>query len=237
MSAAVIWHDLECGSYELDLPLWRELADAAGGPVLDVGAGTGRVALDLARRGHDVVALDREPALLDALRERAAGVPVETACADARAFDLARTFALVIVPMQTIQLMDGPAERARVLACVRSHTAHGGRVALAIADPLDGAGPEFFEPLPDIRELDGVVYASRPVRLSHEGPWLVIERVREIVGRDGAHAASDDVVRLARLEAAELEQEAREAGFGVAERRAIPGSEEYTGSTVVMLGG
>ena len=47
----VLWHDLECGGYDLDLPLWRELADREGSPVLDVGAGTGRVALDLARRG------------------------------------------------------------------------------------------------------------------------------------------------------------------------------------------
>ena len=43
----VLWHDLECGGYDLDLPLWRELADREGSPVLDVGAGTGRVAPDL----------------------------------------------------------------------------------------------------------------------------------------------------------------------------------------------
>ena len=43
--AHVVWHDVECGGYDADLPLWRELAREAGGPVLDVGAGTGRVAL------------------------------------------------------------------------------------------------------------------------------------------------------------------------------------------------
>ncbi len=67
----VIWHDLECGGYVADLPLWRELARERGGPILDVGAGTGRVALDLARNGHEVTALDRDPELLDALRRRA----------------------------------------------------------------------------------------------------------------------------------------------------------------------
>ena len=45
---AIAWHDAECGSYRADLPLWRELADEAGGPVLDLGCGSGRVALDLA---------------------------------------------------------------------------------------------------------------------------------------------------------------------------------------------
>ena len=49
-----IWHDVECGSYREDLTLWLALADATGGPVADVGAGTGRVALALARAGHDV---------------------------------------------------------------------------------------------------------------------------------------------------------------------------------------
>ena len=58
---------MECGRYVADLALWQELAARERGPVLDVGAGTGRVALDLARAGHAVTALDREPELLAAL--------------------------------------------------------------------------------------------------------------------------------------------------------------------------
>jgi SAM-dependent methyltransferase len=69
----VLWHDIECGGYDLDLPLWRELAGREGSPVLDVGAGTGRVALDLARRGHEVVAPRPQRGALEALRERAGG--------------------------------------------------------------------------------------------------------------------------------------------------------------------
>ena len=41
----IIWHDVENGSYAVDLKLWRRLAREAAGPVLDLGAGTGRVAL------------------------------------------------------------------------------------------------------------------------------------------------------------------------------------------------
>ena len=56
-ASEVVWHELECGSYRADLPLWRELADQMASSegsarVLDVGAGTGRVALELARAGH-----------------------------------------------------------------------------------------------------------------------------------------------------------------------------------------
>ena len=63
-AASVIWHELECGSYTEDLELWRGLAREAGGPVLDVGAGTGRVTLELARQGNTVTALDLDEELL-----------------------------------------------------------------------------------------------------------------------------------------------------------------------------
>ena len=49
-SPLVVWHDVECGRYSADLALWRELAAREPGPVLDVGAGTGRVALDARAR-------------------------------------------------------------------------------------------------------------------------------------------------------------------------------------------
>jgi len=109
----VAWHDIECRGYEADLPLWRELAESAGGPVLELGAGTGRVALDLAARGHDVVALDADPALVDACaaRAREGGLRLEAVCADARAFALGRRFALVLAPMQVVQLLVDAAGR------------------------------------------------------------------------------------------------------------------------------
>ena len=73
LDEAVVWHDVECGSYAADLPLWRRLAAERGGPVLDLGCGTGRVALDLAAQGHDVTGLDVEPALVAEFAARARG--------------------------------------------------------------------------------------------------------------------------------------------------------------------
>jgi len=235
----VIWHDLECGSYDLDLRTWRELAETARGPVLDVGAGTGRVTLDLARRGHEVVALDADGALLAALRERAGGLLVDTLHADARELDAGdRRFPLIIVPMQTVQLLGGNAGRTAFLTRARAHLTEDGIVALAIADALEGAAVgEFSEPpKPEMREIDGVVYSSRAIAITDEGDRCAIHRIRETVDEVGAHTAEDNVVRLDALDPATLEGEGRSVGLRVLPRGSVPESDEYIGSTVVMLG-
>ena len=113
---ADVWHDVECGAYEADLGLWEELADVAGGAILDLGCGTGRVALHLARRGHRVVGLDADDALLAALEERAAGLPVGVELGDARGFDLGSEFGLVLAPMQLLQLFGGAASGSSACA-------------------------------------------------------------------------------------------------------------------------
>jgi cyclopropane fatty-acyl-phospholipid synthase-like methyltransferase len=89
-SPGAIWQDLECGGYTADLGLWDELASEAGGPVLDLGCGVGRVALHLGRRGHPVAGLDLDPELVAAFNERAAaeGLEARAASGDARDFEL-----------------------------------------------------------------------------------------------------------------------------------------------------
>jgi SAM-dependent methyltransferase len=240
MSDAVLWHDIECGGYSADLPLWRELAAGAGGPMLDVGAGTGRVALDLAAAGHEVVALDAEAGLLAALADRAErrGLDVETVAADAREFDLGRRFALVLVPMQTLQLLGGAAGRARFLGCARAHVAPGGLVAAAIAELPPGLDVDDFTGTPpDMREVDGVVYASRPVAMRDEGGRFSICRVRETVDAVGTRTEEDDVICLDRVDAATVAREGAAAGLSPLEPHWIDETDEHVGSTVVMLGG
>ena len=70
---AVIWHDVECGGYRADLPLWaRAGGRVRAGRSSTWAAGTGRVALHLATAGHTVSAVDIDRPLIDALRRRAA---------------------------------------------------------------------------------------------------------------------------------------------------------------------
>jgi SAM-dependent methyltransferase len=233
-----IWHDLECGSYSADLVVWRALAEKTGGPVLDVGAGTGRTAVELAREGHQVVAIDQDDDLLAELRDRAAGLEVTTIVADARAFWLGLTFPLIIVPMQTIQLLGGTEGRAAFLECAAYHLESPGVLAIAIANELelfDVTDSTVAGPLPDVAEHDGVVYSSRPIAVRADGDGFELERRRETVTPDGELTIERDFIHLDHVDADTLEREAEAAGLRAASRMEIAATEDYVGSTVVML--
>jgi len=248
-ASAVIWHDLECGRYMADLPLWRELARAAGRGarsqrVLDVGAGTGRVALDLARRDHRVTALDLDAQLLCALRERAGELPVETVCADARSFELARRdFAVCLVPMQTVQLLGGTAGRVAFLRRARAHLRPGAVLACAIVtevEPFDCAAAE-LGPTPESAVVDGNLYCSRAACVRVGKRSVRLERERSVIPTARAAATPQpvrerDVIELDRVSASQLLREGREAGLAAAGTRSIGATEEHTGSVVVMFG-
>ena len=239
LADAVVWHDVECGGYDADLGVWRELAGSANGPLVELGCGTGRVALDLAGRGHAVTALDSDASLIRALEERArdTGCSLDAVVADARSFRLPRRdFTLFIAPMQVVQLMGGPDGRRAMLECVRGHLRAGGLFAAALADPFEGvpaedAGP----PLPDVREQDGWVFSSTPVAVRSEADGTAIDRVRQAVSPTGELDESVTSIVLDRLEADELEAEAAAAGFRASARRTVPATGDYVGSVVVVL--
>jgi SAM-dependent methyltransferase len=239
--SAIVWHDVECGGYAADLPLWRELAATEAGPVLDVGAGAGRVALDLARAGHVVTALDLDAALLAELSARAAGegLAVPVVQADAAGFELpGPLFGLILVPMQTIQLLAGRAARAAFFASAREHLAAGGLVALALAEELEPFEADLRHPLPpDTGERDGWRYRSFPVGIRRRGDRVELARVRVLTAPDGTTSSEDDAVTLATLSAEDLEAEGSAAGLQPEAPHHIDETDAHTGSTVVMLRG
>ena len=243
--AALAFHDAECGGYGADLGLWSELARAraTGAPILDLGAGSGRVALALAADGHRVLAIERDPLLAAALasRARAAGraAAVEVLVADALDLEVAGPRpdpapALALAPMQFVQLFDRD-DRARLLAGVAATIAPGGLFAVALLDesvPLSSGEPE---PLPDVREVDGWVHSSLPleVRLSEEA--VEVTRLRQVVSPTGELTESHDTIRLHRLDPARLAEEAAACGLRGHEVRRIGQTEEHVASLAVLL--
>ncbi|HCH80853.1 MAG TPA: SAM-dependent methyltransferase, partial [Acidimicrobiaceae bacterium] len=112
---------------------WRDLTDSgegihgeadlisalsAGGSVLDAGCGTGRVAIELARRGHEVIGVDLDPGMLDTARAKAP--ELEWHLADLLDIDLARTFDLVALP-GNVMIFLSPGTEADVVANMARH--------------------------------------------------------------------------------------------------------------------
>jgi SAM-dependent methyltransferase len=235
-SEHVVWHDVECGAYLADMDMWLRLAREAAGPVLDVGAGTGRVTLRLAAAGHDVTALDRDGELLATLKERAAaeGLEIESVLADAADFELPRRFALIAVPMQTLQLLD---ERDGFFASAARALVPGGLVAAAIADGLEAFDEQAPLPFPDVGEQDGRQFLSQPVAVRELPGAVRIERIRQIVEPDGERSSADDVIELRRVDPESLAEEAARHGLRAEPPLDIAPTDEHVGATVVMLRG
>ena len=234
-SAKVIWHDTECGAYAADLEAWERLASRSDGPILELGSGTGRVALHLARREHEVWAIDTEDDFVAALRERSEGLPLQAEQADARALDLERRFGLAIAAMQFIQMIGPEAARAEVLRSVAAHLDPGGWLAAAILDGAPGDLTDASVPLPDTRGVDGRVYSSLPADVIEDGSRLELRRLRREVAADGTMSESRHSESLWLCDADAIEREGAPVGLVPRERISVPALNGYIGSVIVVM--
>ena len=238
LSREAIWHQVECGSYAADLTAWEELALVASGPVLELGAGTGRVSLHLARRGIEVEALDLSSELLAeiAARATAEGLTVATTEADGRAIPPLRQFSAVIAPMQFVHLLGGADGRALMLHCARAQLSAGGLFAAAVlaqrAQPAAGIGGL----VPDVLEFDGWIYSSQPLDVVEADDGVELRRLRQIVSPEGELSEEIDVVRLDHVAPYELEIEAEAAGFEVRSRIDVLPTDDHVDSVICVLG-
>ena len=128
-------------SVEGDVEFYRAMAARTGGPILDVGCGTGRIASVLASDGFEVVGLDLSEPMLRVARRRRASLAAEVAarmtfvCADMTGFELDRTFALLLVPARAFQFLLTVEAQRSALASMRRHLAPGGELVLDLFDP------------------------------------------------------------------------------------------------------
>jgi SAM-dependent methyltransferase len=129
-------YDLQFGA-DYDLPFWKAQARAYGGPILELGCGTGRVAIPLAQAGYHVTGIDISDAMLAEAREKSAreGAAVTWVRADVRDFDLGQRFALVIFPANALLHLLHLEDLEACLASVRRHLTPEGRFAFDVFVP------------------------------------------------------------------------------------------------------
>ena len=133
------FYDWDTGAETDDLGFYLNFANRCGSPILDLACGTGRVAVELARAGHDVVGLDISPAMLARARAKAVDVELTGAArfvqADIREFDLDESFPLALIALNSFMHMRGPAEGARALRDIHRHLMPGGRLIVDLFHP------------------------------------------------------------------------------------------------------
>ncbi|HEU4404784.1 MAG TPA: class I SAM-dependent methyltransferase [Polyangiaceae bacterium] len=124
-----------------DVAFYVALARRTGGPVLEYGVGSGRIALPVARAGLRVDGVDASGPMLAALGARLEGEPAEVRRrvrayeGDMRSLSLGRRYALVVCGFNTFLHLYERADAERFLARVRRHLAPGGRFALDVSVP------------------------------------------------------------------------------------------------------
>lgn len=126
------------GLLEGDVDFYVEQARRFGGPILELAVGTGRILLPLAAAGHEVVGLDRSPAMLAMARTRFKARPefnAQLVEGDMRRFDLSRSFTLIIIAARSFQHLVEPADQRAALSCARRHLQPGGHLILDLFDP------------------------------------------------------------------------------------------------------
>lgn len=135
-------------SVEGDIDFYRRLAGETGGPILDVGCGTGRVATALVADGHEVVGIDLSAPMLRLAEQRREALSTDVAArlsfhqADMMTLDLGRDFALVVAPSRVFQFLLTTDAQRQALAALRSHLRPDARLVLDLFDPLlDGVVP------------------------------------------------------------------------------------------------
>jgi SAM-dependent methyltransferase len=125
--------------YRDDLHFYRRLAEDYGAPVLELGAGTGRVTLALAKAGFAVVGLERAQSMLDYARceVNQAGFDqrVTLQRGDMRAFDLARRFPLIIAPFNALMHLHTLKDQDAALTCIKNHLEPKGAFAFDLYIP------------------------------------------------------------------------------------------------------
>jgi SAM-dependent methyltransferase len=194
-------YDAWCLSVTEDIPFYVDLAQRSGGPVLEVGVGSGRIAVPTVLAGVEVVGVDASPVMLDLARRRASphGVGLRLVHADMRDLPDLGTFALVTVPFRALLHLHTDGERLAVLRALRHRLRPGGALGFDV----------FHPDRVDIEETHGR-WLEREPGIWEQALWDAAARRLELSVRAGATEAS---MSLAWVEPEEWRALLERAGF------------------------
>ncbi len=152
---------------EVDIPFYlqqaRAVAQQAGGEVLELMSGTGRVSISLLKAGVCLTCVDASPEMLARLREKVQrdGLAAEIYEMDIRRLQLPRRYPLVIIPFQAFSELLDEQDQRQVLDVIRQHLAPGGRLILTLHNPTIR-----------LQHMDGLLrlWADVPLDSAQENP-------------------------------------------------------------------
>ena len=181
-----------------DIAFWTDVAVESGGPVLEVGCGTGRVLIPIARAGIEVVGLDLSQSMLATCRRKLAEEPADVRArvtlveADMRDFQLDRRFALATMPFRPFQHLIAVEEQMACLGAIQRHLMPGGRLVLDLFNPslpalVDDSRSEEYGDEPEFVMPDGrrVVRRFRTVRRDWLEQVQYVELIYYVTHPDG----------------------------------------------------
>lgn len=188
-----------------DIEFYLDQARRSGGPVLDLGGGTGRVAWPLAESGFEVTSLDLSAPMLArsetkrALASPAAQTRVALVHADLRDFALPTQFGLAIAPGRTFQLLLTPEDQRAALATIHRHLRPGGVLVLQLFDPLLEACAT-FDGVPSNADRGTVVHPASGHRVTRRVLRRTTEPLRQLLTEVWEFTELDDAGNALRRE-------------------------------------
>ena len=135
-----------------DIPFYLQQAKAHGGPILELGCGTGRVTIPLASNGFEVVGIDISPSMIqraNANAKQKGSIPgLSFHAADMRDFKFERQFSMVIIPFRGLMLLNNKSEQQSTFFAAARHLNSGGKLIFDLFNPsnelLNDTDPEPF---------------------------------------------------------------------------------------------